>query len=184
MVYPYGLAAPYLDGRYGSYLQNNSYYPQSAAERQETRMVCRPVASVEEAKAIPTDFNGNLMILPDFSMGDPHKAIKLPRWKRDFPNLFLNACDGGNQPSGHVRSAGFSGSLASGDSGIKKSKSSVLDRKKQSQLNGEGVKKHEFNEFITKHHSQQPDGEGDADGKGGAKPSSASQSDDPAKPAA
>lgn len=72
MVYPYGSAAPYLDGRYGAYLQNNSYYPQSAAERQETRMVCRPVASVEEAKAIPTDFNGNLMILPDFSHGMIH----------------------------------------------------------------------------------------------------------------
>lgn len=72
MVYPYVSAAPYLDGRYGAYPQNNSYYPQSAAERQESRVICRPVASVEEAKAIPTDFNGNLMILPDLSHGMIH----------------------------------------------------------------------------------------------------------------
>lgn len=33
--------------------------------------VCRPVASMDEGKAIPTDFSGNIIVMPDF----PHNAI-------------------------------------------------------------------------------------------------------------
>ena len=35
----------------------------------EQQIICRPVASIEEARAIPTDFSGALMILPDLSHG-------------------------------------------------------------------------------------------------------------------
>lgn len=31
--------------------------------------MCRPVASLEEAKAVPTDFNGNMLIMTDLSHG-------------------------------------------------------------------------------------------------------------------
>lgn len=37
----------------------------------QTGFVCRPVASMDEGKAVPTDFSGNIIVMPDF----PHNAI-------------------------------------------------------------------------------------------------------------
>lgn len=73
MQYPYVSAAPYLDNRTG-YPQNASLFtpPQMPMQQQEPGMICRPVTSIEEAKSIPTDFSGNLMIFPDLSHGMIH----------------------------------------------------------------------------------------------------------------
>ena len=35
----------------------------------QLNIICRPVASMEEAKAVPTDFSGALLVLTDFSHG-------------------------------------------------------------------------------------------------------------------
>lgn len=48
------------------------YYPQSYMQSfpvptTEPTISCRPVASIDEAKAIPIDFSGNLMVFPDIS---------------------------------------------------------------------------------------------------------------------
>ncbi len=50
------------------------YYPQSYMQSfpvptTEPTISCRPVASIDEAKAIPIDFSGNLMVFPDISHG-------------------------------------------------------------------------------------------------------------------
>lgn len=56
------------------YPQRGQQTPQESAqtpERVQTRqsVVCRPVASYDEAKAIPTDFSGVLTIMPDWAHG-------------------------------------------------------------------------------------------------------------------
>ncbi len=56
------------------YPQRGLQTPQDGAqppERTQTRqnVVCRPVASYDEAKAIPTDFSGALTIMPDWAHG-------------------------------------------------------------------------------------------------------------------
>lgn len=68
MSYPYG----------GYYPQNNMrsplpqvQSPMAVPQVQQDPFKVIPVASVEEATAIPTDFMGATMILPDFA----HKAI-------------------------------------------------------------------------------------------------------------
>lgn len=66
MQYPYVSPTPYLNGRV-NYPQNPPAYPPQIPVQQETGVICRPVTSIEEAKSIPTDFNGNLMIFPDLS---------------------------------------------------------------------------------------------------------------------
>lgn len=71
MSYLYVSPAPYLNGRMG-YPQNSPVYPQQIPAQQEPGIVCRPVTSIEEAKSIPTDFNGNLMVFPDLSHGMIH----------------------------------------------------------------------------------------------------------------
>ena len=38
-------------------------------QMQQPSMICRPVASIEEAKAVPTDFSGATLVLTDFSHG-------------------------------------------------------------------------------------------------------------------
>lgn len=48
--------------------------PEPAAQMQgqqggQLNIICRPVASMEEAKAVPTDFSGALLVLTDFSHG-------------------------------------------------------------------------------------------------------------------
>ncbi len=70
MSYPYVSAAPYINGRTG-YPQAPAF-PAQMPIQQETGIICRPVTSIEEAKSIPTDFNGNLMIFPDLSHGMIH----------------------------------------------------------------------------------------------------------------
>lgn len=42
--------------------------PQMQAQPQ-INIICRPVASIEEAKAVPTDFSGAMLVLTDFSHG-------------------------------------------------------------------------------------------------------------------
>ena len=69
--YPYVSPAPYLNGRAG-YPQTPSVYPQQIPPQQEPGIICRPVTSIEEAKSIPTDFNGSLMVFPDLSHGMIH----------------------------------------------------------------------------------------------------------------
>lgn len=71
MSYPYVSPAPYLNGRVG-YPQTPSVYPQQIPTQQEPGIICRPVTSIEEAKSIPTDFNGSLMVFPDLSHGMIH----------------------------------------------------------------------------------------------------------------
>lgn len=48
--------------------------PEPSAQMQgqqggQLNIICRPVASMEEAKAVPTDFSGALLVLTDFSHG-------------------------------------------------------------------------------------------------------------------
>ena len=48
--------------------------PEPSAQMQgqqggQLNIICRPVASLEEAKAVPTDFTGALLVLTDFSHG-------------------------------------------------------------------------------------------------------------------
>ena len=42
------------------------YHQQPAYIPQEPQIIYRPVASFEEARSLPTDLNGALMIMPDF----------------------------------------------------------------------------------------------------------------------
>lgn len=70
MMYPYVSATTCMGGR-TSYPQTPSFAPQMPVQ-QETGVICRPVTSIEEAKSIPTDFNGNLIIFPDLSHGMIH----------------------------------------------------------------------------------------------------------------
>lgn len=97
MSYPYVTAAPYLDGRYVPYQQNNvsQFYPQQSQQmtsQTEPGIICRPVASIEEAKAIPTDFNGNLMVLPDVSHGMIHtKQLNYQDGRAIFKTYLLNS---------------------------------------------------------------------------------------------
>lgn len=56
------------------YPQRGQQGPQEAAQSPERApvrqsVVCRPVASYDEAKAIPTDFSGALTIMPDWAHG-------------------------------------------------------------------------------------------------------------------
>lgn len=40
--------------------------------------VCRPVASLEEAKAVPTDFSGNMLVMTDLSHGAIYTKVLDP----------------------------------------------------------------------------------------------------------
>lgn len=61
----YDAMAPYQNRLY----QMQQQYQQTQPTQQEPQqnIICRPVASLEEARAIQTDFSGALMILPDVS---------------------------------------------------------------------------------------------------------------------
>lgn len=43
--------------------------PQPSARAEQSGVIFRPVASFDEAKAVPTDFSGALTIMPDWSHG-------------------------------------------------------------------------------------------------------------------
>lgn len=77
-------------GQYNPYQQYNPIAPyqqrldqmqqqwgamqQQPMQQQESQqnIICRPVASIEEARAIQTDFSGALMVFPDVSHGMIH----------------------------------------------------------------------------------------------------------------
>lgn len=52
---------------YQPYQQMQQGYPQQQST--QPQIVCRPVASIDEARAIPTDFSGNVQIFPDLAHG-------------------------------------------------------------------------------------------------------------------
>nr|DAO36058.1 MAG TPA: hypothetical protein [Caudoviricetes sp.] len=67
---------PYYPGQnYSPYYQGQPQPVQPPVQSapvqqmQQPSMICRPVASIEEAKAVPTDFSGATLVLTDFSHG-------------------------------------------------------------------------------------------------------------------
>lgn len=67
---------PYYPGQnYAPYYQGQPQPVQPPVQNapvqqmQQPSMICRPVASIEEAKAVPTDFSGATLVLTDFSHG-------------------------------------------------------------------------------------------------------------------
>ncbi len=68
MLYPHVSSTPYINNRAG-YPQPQAFPQQVPMQQQEPNVICRPVASIDEAMSIPTDFNGNLMVFPDLSHG-------------------------------------------------------------------------------------------------------------------
>ena len=68
---------PYMGQPYYNGMQQNNGFsqpmPQIQQQQQQTQgmngVKVRPVASFDEAKAIPTDFLGNILLLTDFSHG-------------------------------------------------------------------------------------------------------------------
>lgn len=70
---PYGFQ-PHRMGGYGQmqpmYQQYQPYQqPAQNSQQQETQMFCRPVASIDEARAVPVDFSGKPMIFPHLNAG-------------------------------------------------------------------------------------------------------------------
>lgn len=71
-----GMGMPYNSGM-GQYQTRNPGYQQPMGQQPvnqnqttpQITYITRPVASVEEAKAVPTDFNGAVTIMTDFSHG-------------------------------------------------------------------------------------------------------------------
>lgn len=54
----------------------------------QTGFIVRPVASYDEAKAIPTDFMGNILIMPDFSHGWVYTKIFNPNTGGSILNVY------------------------------------------------------------------------------------------------
>ena len=50
-------------------LQTNQMPRYSQMQQPQDSVICKPVASIEEARAVPTDFSGALMIMPDHAHG-------------------------------------------------------------------------------------------------------------------
>lgn len=73
MPSPYHPAYPTYQPRIEpqSYMPPMPSAPQTAQQPQmnQPNMICRPVASEEEARAVPTDFSGATLILTDFGHG-------------------------------------------------------------------------------------------------------------------
>ncbi len=67
------MGMPYNDGTMSNpYQPRNSGYQQPITQPQsgnQITYITRPVASIEEAKAVPTDFGGAVTIMTDFSHG-------------------------------------------------------------------------------------------------------------------
>lgn len=74
----YNTLAPYqqqLSNMQQQYQQYQQMQPQQQTIQQQEpqqNIICRPVASVEEARAVQTDFSGALMVFPDVSHGMIH----------------------------------------------------------------------------------------------------------------
>lgn len=89
--YPY---MPYQPPVWSGYAQTGFNMPQNGAQTSvqavqtqgsvtappvaQNGFVCRPVASEEEGKAVPTDFTGLITIMPDFSHGAIYTKILDP----------------------------------------------------------------------------------------------------------
>lgn len=48
---------------------NSSQQPAGNNQQQDSQMFCRPVASIEEARAVPVDFSGKPMLFPQLNAG-------------------------------------------------------------------------------------------------------------------
>jgi hypothetical protein len=68
------------------YPQYQQQYPQQVAQQsQYPQHIVRPVASIEEARAVQTDFSGALTIMPDLSHGYIYtKQLNLQTGCADF----------------------------------------------------------------------------------------------------
>lgn len=66
-IAPYQQRLDQMQQQWGAMQQQ----PMQQQEPQQN-IICRPVASIEEARAIQTDFNGALMVFPDVSHGMIH----------------------------------------------------------------------------------------------------------------
>ncbi len=77
MAYPYG---------YNGYMpQYQQQYPQQQVQQPVQSHLVRPVASVEEARAVQTDFSGALTIMPDTAHGAIYtKQLNLQTGCADF----------------------------------------------------------------------------------------------------
>lgn len=66
---------------YGGYSPQTRPVPQPGMNpnyQAQTRFVVQPVACEDEARAIPTDFSGNIMLLPDLTHGKIYcKALNM-----------------------------------------------------------------------------------------------------------
>lgn len=86
-------AYPRNDGNYSPIPAQNNSIPQVNAQ---PGFICRQVASYDEAKAIPTDFNGAITIMTDFSHGfiytktlDPSTGSSMFRIYKYIPEQVL-----------------------------------------------------------------------------------------------
>lgn len=52
--------------------------PVQSAQASQPGFLCRPVASMEEAKAVPTDFSGNILVMTDLSHGAIYTKVLDP----------------------------------------------------------------------------------------------------------
>lgn len=69
----YNALAPYQQQLANMQQQYQQIQPvQQTQQEPQQNIICRPVASVEEARAIQTDFSGALMVFPDVSHGMIH----------------------------------------------------------------------------------------------------------------
>lgn len=68
---PYNPLAPYQQQLANMQNQWNGMQQQQPMQQQEPQqsIICRPVASIEEARGVQTDFSGALMVFPDVSHG-------------------------------------------------------------------------------------------------------------------
>lgn len=95
MAYPYYPQQPYPQMPYNQ-ANYNAYSPQPMMEpmtvnRGQTGLLGRAVSSVEEAKAVPSDLNGNPMYFPDLAHNAIHMKVFNPQTGAgDFYTFQLN----------------------------------------------------------------------------------------------
>lgn len=67
------------------YGQVNPYQGLQPPQPAQPQMTCRPVASIDEAKAIPTDFTGSTQVFTDFAHGNIYtKTLNYQTGAADF----------------------------------------------------------------------------------------------------
>lgn len=68
--YPYGAQSmPQMQGGYYQPQRLSEIAAQPQQSTPQQAFIVRPVASLEEAKAVPTDFSGAVTVMTDFSHG-------------------------------------------------------------------------------------------------------------------